>query len=81
MTRACYRAAGDGSVITMAHFVAACRRESEASGMLFRELVPAGTEPPEPSIEQLEKLARAQAEWNAEAARIYGTSAPPTLPE
>ena len=55
----------------MAHLVAACRRESEASGMLFRELTEIDTgEAPEPSIEALEKMAKAQAEWQAEARRF-----------
>jgi len=78
VTRACYRAAGDGGLVTMAHFVAACRRESEASGMLFREIVSGNGEAGqtgEPSIEQLEKLARLQAEWNLEAQRLYGVGA------
>ncbi|MBL8788660.1 MAG: AAA family ATPase [Deltaproteobacteria bacterium] len=67
--RAAYRACADGGAISMAHLVAACRRESEASGMLFRELGATGGEPPEPSIEQLERMARARAVWQAEAAR------------
>lgn len=36
--RAAYMAAGGGGAITMDHLVAACRRESETSGMLFREV-------------------------------------------
>ncbi|MFO0748965.1 MAG: ATP-binding protein [Myxococcota bacterium] len=74
--RAAYRAAADGGFISMAHLVAACRRESEASGMLFREIVASGDEPPEPSIEQLEKMAKAQAEWRAEAKSLFSAAAP-----
>jgi SpoVK/Ycf46/Vps4 family AAA+-type ATPase len=64
--RAAYRAAGEGVAISMDHLVAACRRESESSGMLFREIV---TKPDEPelSLEQIEKLSKARQAWQREA--------------
>lgn len=64
--RAAYRAAGEGVSIAMEHLVSACRRESEASGMLFRELVLKDDEP-ELTVEQIEKLSRAKQAWRAEA--------------
>ena len=72
--RGAYRACADGGAIAMAHLVAACRRESEASGMLFREIVVGPEQDAEPTIEQLEKLARAQAQWQADAARLFGAA-------
>ena len=54
----------------MTHFVAACRSESESSGMLFRELGGGRPDGPEPTLDQLEKLARAHAEWRAEGLRF-----------
>lgn len=71
--RAAYRAAGEGRPITMEHLVSACRRESEASGMLFREMVPQSEEP-ELSIEQIEKLARAKHVWRQEAQNLLAAS-------
>jgi hypothetical protein len=67
--RAAYRAAGEGRPISMEHLVSACRRESEASGMLFREIVPQREEP-ELSIEQIEKLAKARNAWRQEAQNL-----------
>lgn len=53
--------------------MSAGRRESEASGMLFREMVPQ-TEEPEPSIEQIEKLAQAKHVWRQEAQYLLAAS-------
>ena len=56
--------------------VDACRRESEASGMLFREITTEVVDRPEPPIEQVEKLARLEAEWKAEAGRLFAARVP-----
>jgi SpoVK/Ycf46/Vps4 family AAA+-type ATPase len=71
--RAAYKAAADGNVITMDHLVTAARRESEACGMLFREIAPksSGDRFDGMSIEQLEKNMRARAAWEAEARRLF----------
>jgi len=57
--RAAYLACAQNCAISMAHLVAACRGESESSGMLFREPQPT-TVKPEPSIAELEKFISAR---------------------
>ncbi len=71
--RAAYKAAADESAITMEHLVMASRRESEACGMLFREIGRKHHADTYESmnIEELEKSIRARNAWEAEARRLF----------